>query len=97
MTNVEATDWTLHKVNADHARLRSAKRVGPHLEFLRTSGAETAWNRVHLDLMPYPVTIKRRKWPGCGPCVLVHAEGEPRPAWPLQPFYKLRGASSEQD
>ena len=50
----EATDWTLHDVNYDHARLRSAKGVGPYLEFLRTSGPETVWNRVHLDLMPYP-------------------------------------------
>jgi hypothetical protein len=50
----EATDWTLHEVNDDHARLRSAEGVGPYLEFLRTSGVETVWNRVHLDLMPYP-------------------------------------------
>jgi hypothetical protein len=50
----EATDWTLHEVNNDHARLRSAKGVGPYLELLRTSGVETWWNRVHLDLMPYP-------------------------------------------
>ena len=49
----EATDWTLHEVNDDHARLRSAKGVGPYLELLRTSGEEAVWNRVHLDLMPY--------------------------------------------
>ncbi|MCO4257035.1 VOC family protein [Pseudarthrobacter cellobiosi] len=50
----EATDWTVHEVNDDHARLRSAKGVGPYLELLRTSGVETVWNRVHLDVMPYP-------------------------------------------
>ena len=35
----EAMDWTLHEVTDDHARLRSAKGVGPYLEFLRTPGA----------------------------------------------------------
>ena len=50
----EATDWTLHEVTDDHARLRSAKGVGPYLELLRTPGARTWWNRVHLDVAPYP-------------------------------------------
>ncbi|WP_459384750.1 VOC family protein [Arthrobacter humicola] len=49
-----ATDWTLHEVDDDHARLRSAKGVGPYLEFLRTPGVPAVWGRVHLDLMPYP-------------------------------------------
>ncbi len=49
----EALDWTLHSVTDDHAVLRSAKDVGPYLEFVRTDGT-TAWTRVHLDLMPYP-------------------------------------------
>ncbi|MEU6413653.1 VOC family protein [Microbispora sp. NPDC046933] len=48
----EAIDWTLHEVTDDHARLRSAKGVGPYLEFLRTPDV-TVWNRVHLDLLPY--------------------------------------------
>lgn len=34
--------------------LRSAKGVGPYLEFLRTPGVKTAPDRVHLDLLPYP-------------------------------------------
>jgi predicted enzyme related to lactoylglutathione lyase len=51
----EAMDWTLHEVTDDHARLRSAKGVGPYLEFLRTPGGRTVGNRVHLDLLPYPV------------------------------------------
>ena len=50
----EAMDWTLHEVTDDHARLRSAKGVGPYLEFLRTPDVKTVWNRVHLDLVPYP-------------------------------------------
>ncbi|MDQ0672913.1 hypothetical protein QFZ36_000474 [Pseudarthrobacter siccitolerans] len=49
-----ATDWTLHEVNDDSARLRSAKGVGPYLEFHSTPPLETEWGRVHLDLMPYP-------------------------------------------
>ncbi|MGO4189322.1 VOC family protein [Pseudarthrobacter sp. TAF60_1] len=50
----ETMDWTLHEVTDDHARLRSAKGVGPYLEFLRTPALQAWWNRVHLDLMPYP-------------------------------------------
>ncbi|MET7392690.1 VOC family protein [Dactylosporangium sp. NPDC005572] len=49
-----AMDWTLHEVTDDRAVLRSAKAVGPYLEFLRTPGAKTAPDRVHLDLLPYP-------------------------------------------
>ncbi|WP_066943666.1 VOC family protein [Microtetraspora fusca] len=50
----EAMDWTLHEVTDDHAVLRSAKGVGPYLEFLRTPGVKTVRNRIHLDLRPYP-------------------------------------------
>ncbi|MFK0041457.1 VOC family protein [Paenarthrobacter sp. NPDC090517] len=50
----EAMDWTLHEVNDDHARLRSAQGVGPYLELLRTPDPDTLPNRIHLDLMPYP-------------------------------------------
>ncbi|MBO3749929.1 VOC family protein [Streptosporangiaceae bacterium NEAU-GS5] len=50
----EAMDWTLHEATDDHARLRSAKGVGPYLEFLRAPSANTVSNRVHLDLAPYP-------------------------------------------
>ncbi|MET8169391.1 VOC family protein [Streptomyces sp. NPDC005329] len=50
----EAIDWTLHEVTDEHARLRSAKGVGPYLEFLRVPGVKTAPDRVHLDLLPYP-------------------------------------------
>jgi len=50
----EAMDWTLREATDDHALLRSAKGVGPYLEFLRTADAKTVWNRVHLDLKPYP-------------------------------------------
>jgi hypothetical protein len=49
----EAMDWTLHEVTDDFAALRSAKGEGPYLEFLRTPGVRTWWNRVHLDVMPY--------------------------------------------
>jgi len=44
----------LHEVTGDLAVLRSAKGIGPYLEFLRTPGVKTVWNRVHLDLKPYP-------------------------------------------
>jgi hypothetical protein len=55
----EAMDWTLHEVTDDHAVLRSAKGVGPYLEFVRTPNLKTVWNRaarprIHLDLRPYP-------------------------------------------
>ncbi|MEJ8661945.1 MULTISPECIES: VOC family protein [Streptomyces] len=50
----EATDWTLHEETDDHATLRSAKGVGPYLEFLRAPGVKTVPDRVHLDLLPYP-------------------------------------------
>ncbi len=50
----QAMDWTLHKVTDDYAALRSAKGVGPYLEFVRTPDVKTVKNRVHLDLRPYP-------------------------------------------
>ncbi|WP_434587325.1 VOC family protein [Streptomyces sp. A5-4] len=50
----EAMDWTLHEVTDEQAVLRSAKGVGPYLEFIRTPDAKTVKNRTHLDLRPYP-------------------------------------------
>ncbi|NGN65542.1 VOC family protein [Streptomyces sp. A7024] len=50
----EAMDWTVHKATEDVAALRSAKGVGPYLEFIRTPDVKTGWNRLHLDLSPYP-------------------------------------------
>jgi len=49
-----ATDWTLHKVTDHNAVLRSARGVGPYLQFLRTPDVKSGWNRVHLDVRPYP-------------------------------------------
>ncbi|MFF8413369.1 VOC family protein [Streptomyces omiyaensis] len=49
-----AMDWTLHEVADDHATMRSAEGVGPYLEFVRTPDAKSVWNRVHLDVRPYP-------------------------------------------
>ncbi|KOX30415.1 glyoxalase [Streptomyces sp. NRRL F-4707] len=48
----EAMDWTLHVVTDDHAVWRSAKGVGPYLEFLRSPDVKTVPDRVHLDLVP---------------------------------------------
>ncbi len=50
----QATDWTVHKVTEQSAVLRSAQGVGPYLQFLRTPDVKTGWNRVHLDVRPYP-------------------------------------------
>jgi glyoxalase superfamily protein len=51
----EAMDWTLHELTDDHAMLRSASGAGPYLEFRRRPpGVENVWNRIHLDVMPYP-------------------------------------------
>jgi hypothetical protein len=41
-------------VTDDHARLRSARGVGPYLEFLRTPGPATGRSSVHLDVLPHP-------------------------------------------
>ncbi|MFC6010265.1 VOC family protein [Nocardia lasii] len=49
-----ATDWTIHEVGDDIARLRSSAGVGPYLEFVRRTGEPTVWTRLHLDVMPYP-------------------------------------------
>jgi predicted enzyme related to lactoylglutathione lyase len=49
-----AMDWTLRKVTDHSAVLRSATGVGPYLQFLRTPDVKTVWNRVHLDIRPYP-------------------------------------------
>lgn len=48
-----AMDWTVHAVTDGHASLRSARGVGPYLEFVRTPAAEVASTRLHLDLLPY--------------------------------------------
>ncbi len=47
-----ATDWTVHELNDDFARLRSAQGVGPYLEFVRTAGVDEVQSRMHLDLLP---------------------------------------------
>ncbi|MEU0227187.1 VOC family protein [Streptomyces sp. NPDC006284] len=49
----EAVDWNLHEVTEERAVLRSAKGVGPYLEFLRTPDVRTVPDRLHLDLLPY--------------------------------------------
>lgn len=49
-----AMDWTLHEVSDDQARMRSAQGVGPYLEFIRSADTKSGWNRVHLDVRPYP-------------------------------------------
>jgi hypothetical protein len=49
-----AMDWTVHQVTGDHALLRTARGVGPYLEFLRTPHLKDVRHRVHLDLAPYP-------------------------------------------
>ncbi|MEU7860140.1 VOC family protein [Nonomuraea sp. NPDC049141] len=54
----EAVDLTLHEVTDDHAMLRSTEGVGPYLELRRTSDVTTVRNRVHLDLLPYPIDDK---------------------------------------
>ncbi|MFF9063828.1 VOC family protein [Streptomyces sp. NPDC014891] len=49
-----AMDWTLHEAADDRATLRSALGVGPYLELVRTPDSKSVWNRVHLDVAPYP-------------------------------------------
>ncbi|MGI5256795.1 VOC family protein [Streptomyces angustmyceticus] len=50
----EAIDWALHEVTDSRAVWRSAKAVGPYLEFLRMTGGKTVPDRVRLGLLPYP-------------------------------------------
>ncbi|GIG63135.1 hypothetical protein Lfu02_75070 [Longispora fulva] len=50
----QAMDWTVGEVTDHGATLRSAAGVGPYLEFVRTPEPKTVWNRVHLDVRPYP-------------------------------------------
>ncbi|MDI1463728.1 VOC family protein [Catellatospora sp. KI3] len=50
----QATDWAVHWATEHSAVLRSAQGVGPYLRFLRTPDVKTGWNRVHLDVRPYP-------------------------------------------
>ncbi|MET9780154.1 VOC family protein [Nocardiopsis alba] len=48
-----ATDWTVHEVNEDYARMRSSTGIGPYVDFFRVPEEKTVVNRVHLDLRPY--------------------------------------------
>ncbi|MYS74585.1 VOC family protein [Streptomyces sp. SID5926] len=57
----EAIDWTVHELTDDRALLRSAKDVGPYLEFRRTPDDETGWNHIHLDVMSDPVDDQARE------------------------------------
>ncbi|WP_371402131.1 VOC family protein [Kribbella sp. NBC_00662] len=50
----QAMDWTLHEETDDFVSLRSAKGVGPYLEFLRSRDPKLGLDRLHLDLRPYP-------------------------------------------
>jgi hypothetical protein len=49
-----ATDWIVRSVSDETAVLRSAAGVGPYLQFARVPEPKTGWNRVHLDVRPYP-------------------------------------------
>ncbi|WP_328558554.1 VOC family protein [Streptomyces coelicoflavus] len=57
----EAIDWTVHELSDDRALLRSAKGVGPYLEFRRTSHDAVVRNRIHLDVMSDPVDDQARE------------------------------------
>lgn len=49
----EATDWVVHEVSDEFARLRSSAGLGPYLEFLRSPDPDGVPNRVHLEVRPY--------------------------------------------
>ncbi|WNF30258.1 VOC family protein [Streptomyces sp. C11-1] len=50
----EVIDWTVHELTDDRALLRSAKGVGPYLEFRRSPDDEALRSRIHLDVRPGP-------------------------------------------
>ncbi|WP_246843381.1 VOC family protein [Allokutzneria sp. NRRL B-24872] len=47
-----ATEWAVHEVDDDFARLRAEE--GPYLEFLRTPDVDSLRNHIHLDFVPHP-------------------------------------------
>ncbi|NEB90309.1 VOC family protein [Streptomyces bauhiniae] len=49
-----ATGWTVQRETDDLVLLRSANGTGPYLELFRSPVADTAPDRVHLDLLPHP-------------------------------------------
>ena len=49
-----AIDWTMQTITDHSLVLRSGAGVGPYLRFVSTPDVKTGWNRVHLDLRPYP-------------------------------------------
>lgn len=57
----EAMNWTPHEVTDEHALLRSARGVGPYFTFLRTPGAKTVPDRLHLDVLPHPGDDRERE------------------------------------
>ena len=50
----QASGWNMQTLTDHSVVLRSAAGVGPYLRFQRTPDVKTVWNRVHLDLRPYP-------------------------------------------
>jgi predicted enzyme related to lactoylglutathione lyase len=76
----EATDWAPHKMTGHSAVFRSAAGVGPYLQFLRTSDVKSGWNRVHLDVRPYPgddVAAETARLVTLGATVIDLGEGVP--------------------
>lgn len=49
-----ATDWTVLSVTDELASLRAADGTGPYLEFNRAPSERAWWNRIHLEVAPYP-------------------------------------------
>jgi predicted enzyme related to lactoylglutathione lyase len=48
-----AAGWVTHGQDSGFASLRSPQAAGPYLELLRTPGAKTVKNRIHLDVAPF--------------------------------------------
>ena len=72
----EAIDWTVHELTDDFARLlRSAKGVGPYLEFVRTPDRGDRVEPRPLDVLPHPSETTRQRWPACAPWA------PPTPTW----------------
>jgi hypothetical protein len=74
-----AMDWAVHEVTDERARLRSVRGVGPYLEFLRTPGATTGSNRIHLDVVPGPgddqaAEVARLRTLGATPADVGHGD-----------------------
>lgn len=84
----ETMDWTLHEVADDRAAMRSAKGVGPYLEFLRTPTPRACGTASTSTCVPTPVTTWEQRKPDCAlwapPTLVSTSPQSPGRFWPIR-------------